>query len=194
MAGRLARSLPGTVVVHTDDLAWHESSFDWDHLLAAGVLLPLRQGGGVTYRPPAWDRRGRDGAIEVPAGCPMVVVEGVGAGRVGLASIVDALIWVQADDEEATRRGRARDGGTVETGGLRQQCRAAERAFLAQDRPWVRAQVTLCGTPDLVPAEQIVPTGPWLIGAGALQGAAGHGGVLRAVRSPAWDSSDACRC
>ena len=194
MAAMLAESVPGTVVVHTDDLAWHESFFGWDHLLAAGVLLPLRQGGGVSFRPPAWDRRGRDGAIEVPAGCPLVVVEGVGAGRVGLASIVDAVIWVQADDEEATRRGLARDGGTPEAESLWQEWSTAERTFLAQDRPWERAQVILCGTPDLVPTEQIVPTGPWLIGAGPSQGAAGHAGVLRAVRSSAWDSSDACRC
>ena len=56
-AGRIALALPGTSVVHTDDIAWWHSRFGWDDLLISGVLAPLRRGEAVDYRPPAWDGR-----------------------------------------------------------------------------------------------------------------------------------------
>ena len=46
-----------------------------------GVLVPWRAGRDVAYRPPPWDARGRAGAITVPSAAPLLVVEGVGAGR-----------------------------------------------------------------------------------------------------------------
>jgi hypothetical protein len=87
-AGRLASAL-GAPVLHTDDVAWWESFFGWWPLLIDGILEPLARGGSVRYRPPAWDRRDRPGAIEVPA-APAVVVEGVGASRQELAAYLDA--------------------------------------------------------------------------------------------------------
>ena len=44
VAERLARLVPGTVVVPTDDVAWWESFFGWDGLMAEGILAPLRDG------------------------------------------------------------------------------------------------------------------------------------------------------
>ena len=44
LAGTLAAVVPGSVVVHTDDVAWHHSFFDWADLLAGGVLEPARRG------------------------------------------------------------------------------------------------------------------------------------------------------
>ena len=87
----------GAVVVHTDDIAWYHAMFDWSALITEGVLAPLRRGAGVAFRPPEWDERGRPGAVAVRAGCPLVVVEGVGIGRRDLAAFFDALVWVQAD-------------------------------------------------------------------------------------------------
>ena len=49
-----------------------------------------------TARPP-WDARGRGGAITVSSAAPLLVVEGVGAGRRAFAPFLDALIWVQTD-------------------------------------------------------------------------------------------------
>jgi hypothetical protein len=110
-AARLAAAVPGATVVHTDDVAWHHSFFDWADLLAEGVLDPVRRGLPVEYRPPAWDERSREGAITVAAGCPLVIVEGVGAGRRELAARFDALVWVQSDAAAAARtRGIERDG------------------------------------------------------------------------------------
>jgi hypothetical protein len=150
LAARLAAAVPGSSVVHTDDVAWWESFFGWDHLMAAGVLEPLWRGEAVRYRPPAWDARERDGAIEVPAGSPLVIVEGVGASRRSLLPLLDGAVWVQSDLHEARRRGIERDlahGGTEE---FWDEWDREELPFLAEDRPWERAVQVLCGTPELL--------------------------------------------
>lgn len=185
VAESLAASVPGAVVVHTDDLAWWESFLAWDHLLAAGVLLPLRRGQDVSYRPPAWDRRSRPGAIDVPASVPLVVVEGVGATRRGLTTLLDAAVWVQADHDEATRRGIARDGGTPEAAALWAEWAAQEERFLAADRPWERATVTLCGTPGLLDPQTVL---------GAVAGPDGASTAVRALPDAVSVAEGACRC
>ncbi|NTW40463.1 MAG: hypothetical protein HGA44_11355 [Cellulomonadaceae bacterium] len=157
-SARLAAAVPGAALVHTDDVSWYESFFGWDTLLADGVLTPARRGEPVSFRPPAWDVRGRIGAIEVPAGVPLLVLEGVGAGRRSLTHLVDAVVWVQSDATEARRRGLLRDaaerggaahddGSTVD--GFWDEWESMEAPFLADDRPWERAGLIVCGTPPV---------------------------------------------
>lgn len=152
VAARLAATVPGAAVVHTDDVAWHHAFFDWADLLAEGVLEPVRAGRSVRFRPPAWDERDRPGAITVPAGCPLVLVEGVGAGRRALTPLLDAVLWVQSDHVLARARGIERDGGP-EHEAFWDEWDAEERPFLAADRPWERAVLTVAGTP-------VLPHGP----------------------------------
>ena len=142
LVDRLAATVPGVAVVHTDDVAWHHDFFDWAGLLLDGVLWPWRAGRDVAYRPPPWDARGRPGAITVPSGAPLLVVEGVGAGRRAFAPYLDALVWVQTDRAVATRRGLERDGGDV---AFWDEWEARERPFLAADRPWDRAALVVNG-------------------------------------------------
>jgi uridine kinase len=108
LARRLQEAIPGATTVHTDDVAWWNSCFDWAELLAEGVLAPLRRGRSVAYRPPAWDERDRPGAIEVPVTASLLIVEGVGAGRRELADLIDGIVWVQADLDVTHRRDAAR--------------------------------------------------------------------------------------
>ena len=68
----------------------------------------MRHGQAVSYRPPRWDEHGREGSIEVPVDCPLLIIEGDGAGRREAAHLIDTLIWVQADEREAGRRSVAR--------------------------------------------------------------------------------------
>jgi hypothetical protein len=70
--------------------------------------VPVHQGRAVSFRPPRWAEHGREGSIEVPASCPLLVVEGDGAGRREAAHLIDALIWVQSAEREAERRSLAR--------------------------------------------------------------------------------------
>jgi len=142
LVARLAATVPGTAVVHTDDVAWHHDFFDWADLLLDGVLVPWRAGRDVAYRPPPWEVRSRPGAITVPSGAPLLVVEGVGAGRRAFAPYLDALVWVQTDRAVATRRGLERDGGDV---AFWDEWEARERPFLAADRPWARADLVVNG-------------------------------------------------
>lgn len=145
-ATRLAAAVPGGTVVHTDDVAWYESFFDWAALLREGVLEPVRAGCAVAYRPPAWAARGREGAIEVPAGCPLLVVEGVGISRRELSDHIDLCLWVQSDRVAARRRGIERDGGPDHEA-FWDEWEAEEIPFLAADRPWERADLIVAGTP-----------------------------------------------
>jgi hypothetical protein len=57
LAAQLHAAVAGSAVVHTDDVAWHHSFFDWSELLAEHVLEPLRRGEAVRYRPPGWQAR-----------------------------------------------------------------------------------------------------------------------------------------
>ena len=155
LAARLAASLPRAAVVHTDDVAWHHGFFSWAELLATGVLEPVHRGEPVAFRPPPWDERGRPGAVAVPAGTAVVIVEGVGAGRRALSHLLDALVWVQSDAVLARERGIARDGGDV---AFWDEWEAEEVPFLAADRPWERADAIAAGTQVLAhdPATEVV--------------------------------------
>ena len=99
------------------------------------------------------DERGRAGAIEVPAGLELVLIEGVGAGQRALTPHLDAVVWVQSDFAEAERRGIARDiaegvnGDTEAAARFWHEWMAAELAFVEEQRQWERACVVVAGTP-----------------------------------------------
>ena len=153
VAGAVARS----VVVHTDDVAWHHSFFGWTDLLVEGVLEPFRAGQNVSYRPPAWDERGRSGSIEVPADASWLIIEGVGSARSELTGHLDAAVWVQSDFDIARTRGIERDGGDQAAEDFWDEWMAAELPFLAEHRPWDRADLIVNGT-DRAPATK----GAWI--------------------------------
>jgi hypothetical protein len=149
VARRLAAVIPGSVVLHTDDIAWRQAVLDWDGLLRQGVLEPVRHRRPVAYRPPKWDEYGRPGALLVPAGARALLVEGVGATRRTLAPLLDATVWVQADAVELDRRNEARiAAGEIAPADYRAWM-AEEEPFLLDDRAWERAGVIVAGTPEL---------------------------------------------
>ena len=159
LASRIRDMVPRAVVIHTDDIAWEHSRFGWADLLIDGILIPVHRGQGVSYRPPRWDEHGREGSIEVPAGCPLLIIEGDGAGRRETAHLIDTLFWVQADEREAGLRSAARaanrpaadlanrtaDGAPFDEEGWM----AEEIPFNAAQRTWERADLIVCGTPEI---------------------------------------------
>jgi hypothetical protein len=151
LAARIGEAIAGSVVVHTDDIAWWHSRFGWADLLIDGILVPAHRGQAVSYRPPRWTEHGRDGAIEVPAGCPLLIIEGDGAGRREVADLIDALIWVQSDEREAERRVLTRIGKPNEAPTMQhhREWMAEEIPFNAAQRTWERADVIVCGTPEI---------------------------------------------
>ena len=164
LAARMAAVAAGSAVVHIDDIAWQHSRFGWADLLIDGILTPASQGEPVSFRPPRWQDHGRSGCITVPAGCSLLIVEGVGAGRIETSNLIDWLIWVQADQGEADQRGLDRVGrpGQAPTILDTQEWMAEEVPFVAADRAWERADLVACGSPELAhdPATQIVVAQP----------------------------------
>lgn len=164
LAERLRAAVAGSVVVHTDDIAWWYSRFGWAELLISGVLVPARSGRPVSYRPPPWDERERPGAIEVPAGGPLLIIEGVGAARRECAHLIDAVVWVQSDERETERRNLARVGQAdgLPTEQDHREWMADEIPFQADQRPWERADLIVCGTPEIPfdPATELVIAPP----------------------------------
>ena len=151
LAARMQGAVNGSALVHTDDIAWAHSRFGWADLLVDGILEPVRRGAAVSFRPPGWDEPGWEGAIEIPAGGPLLLVEGVGSGRRELAGLIDALVWVQSDAEQARRRDLGRvgtPGGPVSVQAI-QDWADEEIPFVAADRAWERADLIVCGTPQL---------------------------------------------
>lgn len=166
LADRLHQTMADSAVVHTDDVAWWQSRFGWEHLMIEGVLLPLHAGQEVHYQPPAWAPRGRTGYIDVPAGASTVIIEGVGSSCRHLAHLIDVAVWVQSDFAEAERRGLLRDArhhgeDPVVTLQNWRDWADEEVPFLLDDRPWERADVVVAGTPPLPhDAETQVVTAP----------------------------------
>jgi hypothetical protein len=149
LAHHLEQAVPGAVTVHTDDIAWWHSFFGWADLLASGVLEPKRRGQAVAFRPPAWDERGRPGAVELPADASLVIVEGVGASRREIAHLLDAAVWVQSDLNAIERRNAARVAAGQTNPSVVARWMHEEFPFVADQRPWERALVCVAGAPEL---------------------------------------------
>ncbi|WP_405981687.1 uridine kinase [Streptomyces sp. NBC_00158] len=108
-AERLAVSLGGAPVLHLDDVATHEELFDWAERLRAQVLEPLAAGRAAHWTPYDWVER-RFGAERVLDPAPVLLVEGVGAGRRALRPRLAHLLWMETPRMTSWGRGRNRDG------------------------------------------------------------------------------------
>ena len=169
LAGRIADAVPGTAVVHTDDLAWGYSIFGWEGVLRDGVLDPLRRSESVDLRPPGWEKEGREGSVIVPAGLDLVIVEGTGAARRDAADLVDASVWLQGDFDAMKVRCIDRDVLTGVNGdragalAFWDLWQAEEQPFFAADRPWEHVDAIVATTPVIPLADDelaVAPTVP----------------------------------
>ncbi|MEU9470017.1 hypothetical protein AB0D78_26015 [Streptomyces avermitilis] len=142
-AGQLAAALDGAPVLHLDDIATHEELFAWTDRLLREVVAPLGRGEPAHYRPYNWHARDFDPARTLPP-APVILVEGVGAGRRALRPHLARLLWMELPPEASWTRGRERDGeaqrefwaGWVE----------AERLHFAEDpsRPFADLLIQQC--------------------------------------------------
>ncbi|WP_329577839.1 hypothetical protein OG500_07170 [Kitasatospora sp. NBC_01250] len=108
-AGRLSEALGGAPVVHLDDLATHQEFFEWTGRLRDWVLTPLAHGAKARFEAYDWGARRFRGAREI-APAPVVLLEGVGAGRRAVRPALAALIWMELPAADARARGLRRDG------------------------------------------------------------------------------------
>ncbi|GAA3002149.1 hypothetical protein GCM10020229_12870 [Kitasatospora albolonga] len=134
-AGRLAEALGGAPVVHLDDLATHEEPFGWTRRLRTEVLEPLARGRTAEHRVYDWVGRRFATVRQVPP-APVVLLEGVGAGRREVRPDLALLVWMELGQAAARARGELRDG--PELAGFWAGWAVAERAHFAADpsRPY----------------------------------------------------------
>lgn len=123
--------------------------FDWDADLIGNIIDPVRRNEAGDYQPPGGAPDGRDGSIMIEPGRDLII-EGVGAGRAGIAARADAVVWVQSDFDDARIRGIARDlahgiRDAVETEKFWDHWMSAELPFLEADQPWRRATMIVAG-------------------------------------------------
>ncbi|GHH75891.1 hypothetical protein GCM10018793_20530 [Streptomyces sulfonofaciens] len=142
-AGRLAAALGGAPVLALDDLATHEEFFAWTGRMREQVIEPLGRGEPARYRPYDWRARRLGPARELPP-APVMIVEGVGAGRAALRPWLSCLLWMETPREESWRRGRRRDGPALDA--FWDGWTAAERRHFAADpsRPFAHLLVQQC--------------------------------------------------
>ncbi|MEU0370351.1 hypothetical protein ABZ070_08830 [Streptomyces sp. NPDC006283] len=142
--GRLAEALGGNVpVLHLDDLASHEELFGWTERALSQVIGPLTAGRDAEYHPYDWNLR----RFLPPRGltaAPVVLVEGVGAGRRALRPYLAALLWMDRGAQESWARGRARDGAALSA--FWDGWTAAETRHFSADpsRPFADALIREC--------------------------------------------------
>jgi hypothetical protein len=163
LAQRMASVTERAAVVHTDDVAWWHSRFDWVQILLDGIIEPFQAGRQVMFRPPPWNERGRDGAINVSPEASVLIVEGVGSSRSESAGWYDASVWLQADENVIAKRNAARIASGETTSAGVAGWMSEEIPFLAADRPWQRATKIVAGTPELRydEAEEVLVASPF---------------------------------
>ncbi|MEU3599176.1 hypothetical protein ABZ714_10665 [Streptomyces sp. NPDC006798] len=113
-AAALAARAPGGTdtpvgVLRLDDLASHEAYFDWTGRLLDQVIEPLSRGVRAHYEPYDWNTRRFTAPRALPPS-PVILIEGVGAGRAALRPRLARLLWMERAPEESWPRGRDRDG------------------------------------------------------------------------------------
>lgn len=141
LATALASAVPGSTLIHTDDLL-----HGWEGLpgLAATLeelLRPLARGAATSWR--RWDWLADDWAEEhrLEPG-PFLVLEGVGSAASAYDDLITALVWVAAPEPLRLARGLARDGEAMrerwewwmkQEATLHEKDRTKERADLLVD-------------------------------------------------------------
>ncbi|WP_052868229.1 uridine kinase family protein [Streptomyces niger] len=128
-------------VVHLDDLATHEELFAWDGRLREQVIEPFSAGRSARYGVYDWVER-RFARERTLAPAPIVLLEGVGAGRRALRPHLACLLWMELAEDTAWSRGRRRDG--PQQAAFWDGWIPAERAHFAVDpsRPYADLLVT----------------------------------------------------
>lgn len=159
LAPRLADALPGAAVLHSDDLAWNHGVFAWDVSFRDHVLPDVRAGRPVSYRPPGWVAHGREGAVELPGGLDILVLEGVGASQPSLLGLIDLILWVETDEPTRLARDvvRVHEGGEMSLDDYASWM-AEENAYVTAFRPWENATFVVNGSglPEHDPRTEVV--------------------------------------
>ena len=156
LADRLAAELAGghsgqpghqgpPQVLHADDMyeGWGGLP-TLDEVLVAQVLAPLVRGDDGGFRRWDWAADARAEHVRVPAGQPLLIVEGVGVGMRLARAHASVMVWVEAPAPLRRARGLERDGDELRDEWDRWQ--RAEDAFLDGEGTRAAADVHVDGS------------------------------------------------
>lgn len=142
LAAQIAPLLPAQVV-HMDDLYEGWTGLEAGvNRLHEWVLTPMAAGSPGRYRRYDWGLGTYAERHSVPL-ADFLVVEGCGAGALGVDVYGPYLVWVEAEDDVRLRRGLERDGAQAEEHWRRFM--VDERAHFEANRTAQRADVHLDG-------------------------------------------------
>jgi uridine kinase len=142
-ARKLSEAAGGAPVVHTDDFAAADNPTDWWPRLLEQVIEPFARGDAARYQRYDWpSEKLAEWHIVEPA--PIVIIEGVSAGRSEWAVHLSFLIWIETPRKERLRRGVDRDG--VEALADWESWMAGEDGHYQRDPTRERADIVLDGT------------------------------------------------
>jgi len=143
LARELSEAAGGAPIVHTDDFATADNPIDWWPRLLSQVIEPLAREEPAHYQRYDWpsETLAEWRTIE-PA--PIIIVEGVSAGRTEWASHLSFVIWIETPRDERLRRGLERDGAEAISDWERWM--SDEDSHYEHDPTRARADLVLDGT------------------------------------------------
>jgi uridine kinase len=115
LASKLQLDIPGSQVVHMDDLynGWQDPlSQELSKRVYDEILDPFLQGYEVLYKKFNWYQNVFDQTIKIPP-TKTLFLEGVGAGQRAFRNVLSRIIWVEFDPETGFERVITRDGEVV---------------------------------------------------------------------------------
>ncbi|NNC81041.1 MAG: hypothetical protein HKN94_12915 [Acidimicrobiales bacterium] len=142
-ADRLSSAADGAPIVHTDDFASADNPVNWWPRMLNQVIAPLGRGERGRYQRYDWPSKTLAEWHEVdPA--PIVIIEGVSAGRAEWVEHLDFVIWIDTPREVRLQRAIERDGpGALDDW---QVWIAEEDAHYERDATRNRADLIIDGT------------------------------------------------
>jgi uridine kinase len=142
-ASQLSAAAGHAPIIHTDDFATPDHPIDWWPHLLEKAMNPLLRGETAHYQRFDWP------TLELAEWCtidpaPIVIIEGVTAGRSEWLEHLSFVIWVDTPRDERLRRGLERDG--IETLAIWEAWIPAEEAHYKRDPTRPRADLVVDGT------------------------------------------------
>lgn len=128
-------------MVHVDHLLDGWDGLPGVEATLTTLLLPVREGRAGSHPVYDWHAERYSGRTHTLRPAPVIVVEGVGSGVSGLATLTTVLVWVEAERAVRTQRGLDRDGHELRDRWVRWQ--ADEDALHARHRTRERADLVV---------------------------------------------------
>jgi uridine kinase len=145
-AQALSEAAGGAPVIHTDDFASWDNPIDWWPRLLEQVIEPLVRGEAAHYQRYDWPSSTlAEWHTVEPA--PIIIIEGVSAGRPEWSAHLSYIVWVETPWEERLRRGIERDG--IEALDDWRAWMASEDTYYERAPTRERADVVIDGTEPL---------------------------------------------